>query len=120
MTTEDYFALALRDCERYEAACRSASGTDRSEGELFRLRAAYWRRLGLGESHAASFATFDHEWRTYAANVKARVDAAPPIRRGPSRGTSSLSYLWVSPDKAQASLPYLMGMQRPRVASVAS
>ena len=40
----------------------------------------------------------DERWRKYAADQAAKVEAAPKVKRGPSKGHSVISHRWVSPD----------------------
>lgn len=87
-----------------ESMIRSWSGADQADSEFYRLRRLFWVALWEGKDHESARADFVARWRAYAAANNARVDAAPKIKRGPSRGHSAISHRWVDPEKAESDI----------------
>lgn len=108
---EAFYQLARqalsRECYAYHQTGKLFSGTDCAEAPFHGVMRQVWLALARGVPVARALAAADQEWRRYAEQNNARVEAAPKIKHGPSSGQSVISHRWVSPDKVQSELPYV-------------
>lgn len=106
-TREQLLDHVRNDGARAESMLRSWSGADQADSEYYRLRRLFWVALYEGESREAARAAFVARWRAYAAEQQKKVDAAPKLKRGPSRGQSAIAHRWVDPEKAESDVVVL-------------
>lgn len=93
-------ANACREAET--RAYQSYSGTDVAEAPKHGLAADLYCLLGAGADRDAALAWATAAWTQYAAEQRARVNAAPRIKRGPRAGNSVIAHRWVSDDMSWA------------------
>ncbi len=93
------FQCMRHEGERADSMIRSFSGADQADSEIHRIARRFYVQIWEGRTFAEASADCERQWREYAAAQKAKVDAAPKIKRGPSRGHSSISHRWVDPDR---------------------
>ncbi len=75
------------------------SGADRADSEYrFCARRVYVAVAG-GMPLEDAIAREDKNWRAYATEQVAKVNAAPKIKRGPMSGHSAISHRWVDAEK---------------------
>lgn len=110
MTT--YTKDQLLDCMRNDGdlhayMVKSWSGADQADSEYYRLRRLFWVALYEGKDRDDARAEFIARWRAYAAAQQKKVDSAPKLKRGPSRGQSAIAHRWVDPEKAESDVVVL-------------
>lgn len=107
---ERLIGFARREDARWAASWNARSGTDRAEGELYKLTHDFYRSVADGGDVEDAITVGDTAWRAYAERGNRKVAEAPKIRRGPSAGNSTIHHRWVSPDLFQHKALHLRGM----------
>lgn len=83
--------------ERSESLYRTHSGADKIDAERNRMVAAALRKVLLGSTVAEATQWFKDEWKAFATEQNAKVNAAPKLKYGPMSGQSCISYKYASP-----------------------
>lgn len=113
---ERFYQLARDELRREEYAYHQTgklfSGTDCAEAPFHGYMRQIWITLSQGLHPKLAIEQQDKEWRKYAEQNNAKVEAAVKIKRGPSAGQSVISYRWVCPEKVQSSIPHVYTMWR--------
>lgn len=99
-TQKEALYVCARDAyAQGESMLKSFSGADQADSELYILARAFYVDVADGAPIDAALDRQEARWRQYAAGQKAKVDAAPKIKRGPMQGHSAISHRWVDPER---------------------
>ena len=111
---EELWNCARQAGEQSDAMLRSFSGADQADSYAYSEQRRVYVEVGLHgfDVLERELEAADKRWRDYAAKQAAKVDAAPKIKRGPSRGHSAISHRWVSPDKFAGMMGHIRAMVR--------
>ena len=111
---EELWKCARQAGERSDSMLRSFSGADQADSQAYSEERRVYVEVGLHgfDVLERELAAADARWRAYATVQAAKVDAAPRIKRGPSRGHSVISHRWVSPDKFAGMMGHIRAMVR--------
>lgn len=103
-TQEQLLDRMRSDGSLAESMLRSWSGADQADSEFYRLRRLFWVALWEGKDRDEARTAFVAQWRAYAAQNNAKVDAAVKIKRGPCSGHSAIAHRWVDPERAECDI----------------
>ena len=102
---QDLLELAKQERDReqyaYHQTGKMFSGTDVAEAPLYGMLAKVWCELACDAELESTLNNFDADWRQYAKENNAKVEAAPKLKRGPRSGQSCIEHHWVSPEMAK-------------------
>ena len=93
------FEAAIRYGDRHDLMLKSPLGADVSDAEFWRLLARAAVDVAMGRRLTEALADRGDEWRTYAAEVTAKINATVKIARGPSGGHSAMGHRSVDPER---------------------
>ncbi len=102
--------LARNAGKRWESSWSSSSGADRAEGEVFKYVRDIYVDAAQGKDVDAAIAKANTEWRAYAEQNNAKINAAGKIQRGPSSGQSVIGHRFTSPDLLESKLIHVRNM----------